>query len=315
MFLFNKYTSAVLTFSLISTSVWASHVEGEDNKNVVRIARYSGDELSSRDKKFISIHSFGRDGSVEEAHKMLKEYGTSVHYFIPANQPQDGESPEVFEFVDPSKVAFSIGPAVWCVNNGGTLFSTFLADTISIGIGTKGYNIEEPDDFKGASAAQIKAVAKLVKPYLQKGMQLVGHGEVTTNSLFRGPGTLVWKALSAEIVDIIKAEGLTLNSGGAIDFPYIIQDKVEKRAWKKEGDSTLQDDLESSLSELFRKIGYAVADKGVVGDKGLRKPFIDAVQQFNNRYRPDLPREQWRLIDESLADAVYFIAHKKYREG
>ncbi len=50
MFLFNKYTSAVLTFSLISTSVWASHVEGEDNKNVVRIARYPGDELSSRDK-------------------------------------------------------------------------------------------------------------------------------------------------------------------------------------------------------------------------------------------------------------------------
>ncbi|MGN6670185.1 MAG: hypothetical protein ACTHJ4_01430 [Candidatus Nucleicultricaceae bacterium] len=315
MSLFNKSIILVVALGFLSAGASASNVEEECTTNAVRIRAYPEGPLSSRNKKFVSIHCFGGDGSADEAYKMLKEYGTSIHYFIPADQPQDDESPEVVQFVDPSKVAFSIGPAVWCINNGSILFSTFLADTISIGVGTKGYSIDHPDDFKKANALQIKVLSELVKPYLQQGCQIIGHGEVSTNPLFRGPGTHVWKALSAGILAMIKEEDLVQNNSKPIDFPHIIEEKVEKRVWKKEGDSSLEEDLRSDLPALLRKIGYAVADMGSAGDKGLRKPFEDAVQQFNNRYRPDLPVEQWRVIDESLADAVYFVAHKVYLDS
>lgn len=318
MSLFNKSIISVVAWGFLSAGALASHVEEEcTTTGALRIKAYPEEPLSSRNKRFVSIHCLGGEGSADDAYKMLKEYGTSLHYFIPADQPQDddNDSPEVVQFVDPSQVAFSIGPAVWCINNGSILFSTFLADTISIGVGTKGYSINQPDDFKEVSVLQIKALSKLVKPYLQQGCQIIGHSDVSTNPLFRGPGTHVWKALSAEIVTMIKDEDLIQNNGKPIDFPHIIEEKVEKRVWKKEGDSSLEEDLRAGLPELLRKIGYAVADVGVASDKGFRKPFDDAVQQFNNRYRPDLPLEQWRVVDESFADAVYFVAHKAYLDS
>lgn len=345
----NKLTTALMlgAFSLLSISCNASHNSlGEEASQLSSQSRYVQADLNSinfRGKKFVSLHCFGGKGGATQIAEWLEEYKVSIHKIIPYMEDDVGKNPtetnktkldsdvgqsqlenapnvtsaeseaapKIMKVVPEDMVHMAIGDSAWVLDEK-FYFSMLNADSISIGVVTPGYKSDDWLDFYPPSNRQIQELVKELKPYLANGMTILGHGELTVGSTFKGPGTHVWKALTPALLEMIHAEKLTLKNAQPVIFPHLDASKVEKRQWKKEGETSLEEDIGQVLPALLRKIGYAVADKGQEHDKALRKPLLDAVEAFNIRYRFDLPRESWRVVDEALADAVFHIAHKKY---
>ncbi len=346
----NKLNTALMLAALsqiLSLPCNASSVILGEEAQSPNQSRYLQADLSTinfRGKKFVSLHCFGGNGSAAQIEEWLAEYRVSVHKVIPymADEVEvgqmaskdvtnlDGEKvqdkseitlniasvnkeplPKIMKVVPEDMVHMAIGDSAWVVDEK-FYFSMLNADSISIGIVTPGYKSDDWLDFHPASKLQIQELVEELKPYLASGMMVLGHGELTVGSTFKGPGTHVWRALTPALLEMIDREKLVLKNGQPVIFPNLDASKVEKQEWKKEGETTLEEDIEKALPALLRKIGYAVADRGQEGDKALRKPLLDAIEAFNTRYRFDLPRESWRILDETLADAVFHIAHKKY---
>lgn len=345
----NKLSTALILGGLSLLSI-PSHASGnlldEEKLQSSNESRYIQADLNSinfRGKKFVSLHCFGGKGSAAQIEEWLAEYRVSVHKIIPymedgaeksltesketktdddvseaksesipnASSIKDETSPKIMKVVPEDMVHMAIGDSAWVVDER-FYFSMLNADSISIGIVTPGYKNDDWLDFYPPSKRQIQELVQELKPYLANGMTILGHGELTVGSTFKGPGTHVWRALTPALLEMINTEKLTLKNAQPVVFPHLDESKIVKQEWKKEGESTLEEDIKQALPGLLRKIGYAVADKGQESDKALRKPLLDAVEAFNIRYRFDLPRESWRVVDEALADAVFHVAHKKY---